>query len=371
MTNPIKIAMTAAFTLVLGGCSNMLYSNSVAPVYSKTQVKGQVAATPRRSGHTAPPIIAIENTNRGNSQPIVVSEAQKDPYARNPRGTVAVRPNQPQPVQAQVAETVASAEQSVAQTQQPVRAERPAVTPRSESVLSESAKAARSNDPRIREASEVLSAERAAVAQKTKEAEQLAEAAQQVASSNRPAAVKQAAAKRAEVAKQAAEQAKRDMAKKAEQVTQKSVAKTTTAATQTVKKAQTAVATTTAKAQTATTAATAAVKPPKPASPTTATKSLLKEARAAVAAGQYDKAASALERAHRIQPGNAKILYDIAQIRYAQGNYRQAESFASKAANYSKSSALSKKIWTILANSRRALGNTTGAEAASKKAANF
>lgn len=136
--------------------------------------------------------------------------------------------------------------------------------------------------------------------------------------------------------------------------------------------AQQAVANT-ANTATATQAATtvAAATPPKPATAQSATKSLLQEARTSVAAGNYDKAASALERAHRIEPSNAKILYDIAQIRYAQGKYRQAESFASKAANYTKSPVLSKKIWTMLANSRKALGNSTGAAAAAQKAANF
>ncbi|MGY0398888.1 MAG: tetratricopeptide repeat protein [Ostreibacterium sp.] len=111
--------------------------------------------------------------------------------------------------------------------------------------------------------------------------------------------------------------------------------------------------------------------PARPVTPKTAANSLLQEAGTAVKAGNYEKAASALERAHRIEPGNAKILYDIAQIRYAQGKYRQAESFAGKAANYSSSSFLSKKIWSLLSNARKALGNTTGAEAAAKKANTF
>ncbi|PIE45522.1 MAG: hypothetical protein CSA45_02200 [Gammaproteobacteria bacterium] len=122
---------------------------------------------------------------------------------------------------------------------------------------------------------------------------------------------------------------------------------------------------------TASAAAASAVQKAKPATTTSATRSLLQEASQAVRVGDYNKAASALERAHRIEPGNAKILYDIAQIRYAQGQYRQAESFASKAANYSKSSVLSKKIWRLLSNSRKALGNASGAAAAAQKAASF
>lgn len=184
--------------------------------------------------------------------------------------------------------------------------------------MTDSAKAAAANDPRIKEASQVLADTTARQS-----------ATPNVGQATRPGSV---------------------------------VGSATAPTTQ--QTAATTVATATAATQTATT-------PPKPATAQSATKSLLQEARVSVAAGNYDKAASALERAHRIEPSNAKILYDIAQIRYAQGKYRQSESFASKAANYTKSPVLSKKIWTILANSRKALGNSTGAAAAAQKAANF
>jgi len=109
----------------------------------------------------------------------------------------------------------------------------------------------------------------------------------------------------------------------------------------------------------------------KPAMRQTPTHALLKQAKTAVEDGNYDKAADALERAHRIDPNNAKILYDIAQIRYAQAQYAQAASFAANAANKSASPSLSKKIWTLLANARKALGDTTGAATALQKAATF
>lgn len=108
-----------------------------------------------------------------------------------------------------------------------------------------------------------------------------------------------------------------------------------------------------------------------PKRPENAAQSLIMDARDAVAAGNYEKAASSLERAHSIEPKNAKILYDIAQIRYAQGKYVQSESFASKAASLSSDNTLSKKIWTLLANSRKALGNQTGAQLAQQKANSF
>lgn len=370
MINPIKITTTFAVAVLLGGCNNLLYSDSVAPVYSKTQPSGQVARTtaprPINRGSTAS-TVSIENPN----QPAVVNQAQNDPYARSSRNPVITQP-QPQtaepiirppavgnPTQNPVSNTASN--QGVA-VQQP-RAGYPntaAASQSAEQVLSESAKAARSNDPRIREATDVLNAEQSAMDTHASEAEKLARTAEQVAGANRPTAVKEAAVRRAEAAKQTAtqrvEQTTKTASKQVETV-QKAAAETATAATVVATSAQST--------------ATAAVTPPQPASPTSATKVLLKDARTAVAAGDYEKAASSLERAHRIQPGNAKILYDIAQIRYAQGKFRQAESFASKAANYSKSTTLSKKIWTILANSRRALGNTTGAAAAAKKAANF
>lgn len=108
-----------------------------------------------------------------------------------------------------------------------------------------------------------------------------------------------------------------------------------------------------------------------PKRPENAAQSLIMDARDAVATGNYEKAASSLERAHNIEPKNAKILYDIAQIRYAQGKYVQSESFASKAAGLSAENSLSKKIWTLLANSRKALGNQTGAQLAQQKADSF
>ncbi len=104
----------------------------------------------------------------------------------------------------------------------------------------------------------------------------------------------------------------------------------------------------------------------------TPTQLLLKEANDAVKNNNLPKAASALERAHRINPGNATILYDIAQVRYAQGKYAQAESFASKAATHaSNSPTLAKKIWRLLAKARKASGNASGAASALKKAASL
>ena len=60
---------------------------------------------------------------------------------------------------------------------------------------------------------------------------------------------------------------------------------------------------------------------------------LLDSADKYVKGGQLDKAGAALERALRIEPRNAGIWHDLAQIRLHQGQYQQAESLASKSNN--------------------------------------
>lgn len=284
------IGMTG-LSLGLSGCGSILYTDTLAPVYSISSSKTSQKKSPVTQS-TAANSVAIEQS--GGSP--VVSNSQNNPYVtgNNSVPPTVVRPNvNAQPATAAINNSAAA------------------------------------NDPRIKEASEVLT--------------NTTQSGQSTVAAARPSSASQMPVP---TAQQAATQ---------------TVQSTTIEAARPVNQAAT----------TAATAATAAVTPPKPATAQSATKSLLQEARNSVAAGNYEKAASALERAHRIEPSNAKILYDIAQIRYAQGKYRQAESFASKAANYTKSAGLSKKIWTILGNSRKALGNSTGAAAAAQKAASF
>ena len=76
-----------------------------------------------------------------------------------------------------------------------------------------------------------------------------------------------------------------------------------------------------------------------------------------------------LENAHRLDPNNSKILYDIANVRYHQNRYRDAETFASRAVKAGGSSATLKKSWSLIANSRKALGDNQGAVSAAEKAA--
>lgn len=275
-----------SLSLTLTGCDSMLYSDTLAPVFSSKNPQRQMP----------PPTVqtpkAIENPN--SSMGVVVQQAENNPYANAP-----ARP-------ADMTNTTSVGRHSAAA---------PATVD-----------AGNTNNPRVQEGTEVLASQ-----------------TNSTAVAQRPGST----------------------------VSQQAVSTATEATKATNPPSSQTATTETSTATGSASTATASTAKAKPATPQTATRALLQEARSAVSAGNYDKAASALERAHRIEPGNAKILYDIAQIRYAQGKYRQAASFASKAATYSSSPTLSKKVWTLLSNARKQLGNSTGAAAAAQKAASF
>lgn len=97
---------------------------------------------------------------------------------------------------------------------------------------------------------------------------------------------------------------------------------------------------------------------------------LLDSADKYVKGGQLDKAGAALERALRIEPRNAGIWHDLAQIRLHQGQYQQAESLASKSNNLaSGNQALQSRNWKLIAAARKASGNAPGAQDAEAQAA--
>lgn len=281
MNNQLLLTTVFATTLTLSGCDSLLYSNTLAPVFSANKTR------------TTPPEKLPASTGTGSiEQPggIIVQQAGNDPYATPTR-----------PVD--MTKVTPTTEQSVATAMDTAKAGMEGTAAQASA--------------RIKEGSEVLA--------------------------NGGNTATQAVQRPVTTMSQQQAQADKTVSEKA----QTTAKETTTAVTGKV--------------------------PTKsaPATPKTATRALLQEAKDAVASGEYDKAASALERAHRIEPGNAKILYDIAQIRYAQGKYRQASSFASKAATYSSNPTLSKKVWTLLSKSRKKLGNNTGATAAAQKAAGF
>lgn len=62
-----------------------------------------------------------------------------------------------------------------------------------------------------------------------------------------------------------------------------------------------------------------------------ASTALLEQGRAQLAAHDYEQAASSLERAIRIEPGNPWLWLELAKVHLASGNLPQADSHARKA----------------------------------------
>jgi hypothetical protein len=69
---------------------------------------------------------------------------------------------------------------------------------------------------------------------------------------------------------------------------------------------------------------------PPPRAETTAVAGLMESARADTAAGRLPNAAASLERALRIEPRNARLWHELAQVRLRQRDYAQAESLAAR-----------------------------------------
>ncbi|MBV7434235.1 tetratricopeptide repeat protein [Cardiobacteriaceae bacterium TAE3-ERU3] len=117
-----------------------------------------------------------------------------------------------------------------------------------------------------------------------------------------------------------------------------------------------------------------ATPPQRPAAPAegeTPVKALIKKAHAALNKDDRDGAVAYLENAQRIAPQDARILYDIANIRYHQGRYKDAETFAGRAVQVGGDNNIMKKSWALVANARKSLGDNQGAIAAAEKAASL
>jgi len=99
---------------------------------------------------------------------------------------------------------------------------------------------------------------------------------------------------------------------------------------------------------------------------------LLESADKHVKSKELDKAGAALERALRIEPRNAGIWHDLAQIRLHQGQYQQAESLASKSNSLAGGNrSLQSRNWKVIASARKASGNSASAEEAEARASQF
>lgn len=89
-------------------------------------------------------------------------------------------------------------------------------------------------------------------------------------------------------------------------------------------------------------------------------------------AGDYANAEVKLERALRIEPGNADLWYELAHIKFQQEQYSQAESLALRANSFAgNKDFLRRDIWNLIGQARGAQNNFNGAQEAYKKARTY
>ncbi len=99
---------------------------------------------------------------------------------------------------------------------------------------------------------------------------------------------------------------------------------------------------------------------------------LLGQAESSSRAGKLGSAAAKIERALRIEPRNANLIYKLAKVRMQQGKPRLAEDLGKKANILSSGDAgLKRKIWILIADARQKQGNLPGANAAKAKASRY
>jgi len=86
-------------------------------------------------------------------------------------------------------------------------------------------------------------------------------------------------------------------------------------------------------------------------------------------AGNMVGAAATMERALRIEPRNAHLWNQLAEVRLSQRQYSQAEDLAAKSnALAAADKELRRNNWLLIAKARRSVGNIPGARLAENKA---
>ncbi len=84
--------------------------------------------------------------------------------------------------------------------------------------------------------------------------------------------------------------------------------------------------------------------------------------------GDLAGAQSTLERAVQIEPGNARLWLDLAQLRMAQNQPEQAEQLALRAVEHAQDNQTLSAAWQLVAKARRAQGDEAGAREAEERA---
>ncbi len=103
--------------------------------------------------------------------------------------------------------------------------------------------------------------------------------------------------------------------------------------------------------------------------PNPAVIALINRANREAGAGRHDTAAASLERALKIEPGNAWLWHRLAAVRLDQGRARDAESLAARSnALASGDAELQARNWRLIAQVRRLRGEDAAARDAERRA---
>ncbi len=106
-----------------------------------------------------------------------------------------------------------------------------------------------------------------------------------------------------------------------------------------------------------------------PVSKNNAVVALADAARADVAAEKFAGAASALERALRIEPRNPRLWHELGRLKLQEGDYRQAAGMAARSNTWAgDDKTLRAANWRLIGEAKRADGDEAGARDAFGKA---
>jgi tetratricopeptide (TPR) repeat protein len=100
-----------------------------------------------------------------------------------------------------------------------------------------------------------------------------------------------------------------------------------------------------------------------------ASRSLVEQAHAQAATGNYAVAASSIERALRIEPNNPLLWIELGQVRQAEGNYVQAENLGRKGLSLATGDPRAQSsAWRLIADALRGRGRAPEAAEAEARA---
>ena len=106
-----------------------------------------------------------------------------------------------------------------------------------------------------------------------------------------------------------------------------------------------------------------------PRAASSAVAALLDSARTAEESRNYGRAASALERALKVEPRNPELWYRLATVRYRQGRHAEVEALARRSLSLAPGDArLVSRNWRVIAAARGGRGDEEGAREALRRA---